>query len=385
MSTIKTDKIIPVGSALTVAGALSVEGAVTMASILTVAGGVSAASLTSKIQPITASVSASALTITLNPTILDFRNSTLTSGAVTSVVVPTTSITIPFGVKLGTVDGVPSRIMVLAIKTETGVELAVTNIAGGVNLDQCGVINTEALSVGCVFTGAIATVTRRTVYNGSGSFSNDANHYGATAGFLTLTSLTSGALTIGQALSGTNIPSGTVVKGLSSGTLNTNGSSYRTNAAAATGAITITGVAGWGIYSTTARASTPYRVVGYIESTQAVAGTWATAPSTIQGMGGEVVNAMSSIGYGQTWQNVIASRAVSTTYYNTTGKPIQVAYSAYLTANFFVNGEVVSTIISTTTIPSFAIIVPPGSSYKITESGVPAGEVTGRGQWSELR
>jgi hypothetical protein len=37
------------------------------------------------------------------------------------------------------------------------------------------------------------------------------------------------------------------------------------------------------IYSTTARTSLPFRVVGYIESTQATAGTWATAPSTIQG------------------------------------------------------------------------------------------------------
>jgi len=384
MSTIKTDKIIPVGSALTVAGALSVEGAVTMASILTVAGGVSAASLTSKIQPITASSNGTALTITLNPTILDFRSNTQGSGAVTSVVVPTTSITIPSGVKLGTVSGVQSRIMVLAIKTETGVELAVTNIAGGVNLNECGVINTEALSVGCVFTGAIALVTRRTVYTGSGALANDASYYGATAGFLTLTSLTSGALTIGQALSGTNIPSGTVVKGLSSGTLNTNGSSYRTNAAAAATSTTITGGAGWGIYSTIERASVPYRVVGYIESTQETAGTWATAPSTIQGMGGEVVNAMSSIGYGQTWQNVVASRAVSTTYYNTTGKPIQVAYAALADSNFFVNGEVVSSIKSGASIPSFAIIVPPGNSYKITDSVTYGGD-TGRGQWSELR
>jgi len=40
------------------------------------------------------------------------------------------------------------------------------------------------------------------------------------------------------------------------------------------------------IYSTTARTNVAYRVLGYIESTQATAGTWATAPSTIQGFGG---------------------------------------------------------------------------------------------------
>jgi hypothetical protein len=41
------------------------------------------------------------------------------------------------------------------------------------------------------------------------------------------------------------------------------------------------------IYSTTARTSVPFRVVGTIESTQTTAGTWATAPSTIQGAGGQ--------------------------------------------------------------------------------------------------
>lgn len=40
------------------------------------------------------------------------------------------------------------------------------------------------------------------------------------------------------------------------------------------------------IYSATARSSVAYRVIGYIESTQTTAGTWATAPSTIQGAGG---------------------------------------------------------------------------------------------------
>lgn len=40
------------------------------------------------------------------------------------------------------------------------------------------------------------------------------------------------------------------------------------------------------VYSTTARTSVAYRVLGYIDSTQATAGTWATAPSAIQGAGG---------------------------------------------------------------------------------------------------
>jgi hypothetical protein len=81
------------------------------------------------------------------------------------------------------------------------------------------------------------------------------------------------------------------------------------------------------VYSTTARTSVAFRVIGYIESTQATAGTWATAPSTIQGSGGQALTAMSSFGYGQTWQQLIATKDLNTTYYNTTGKPIQVIAS----------------------------------------------------------
>lgn len=95
-----------------------------------------------------------------------------------------------------------------------------------------------------------------------------------------------------------------------------------------TGLITTTAEGGAGAadsatvaYSTTARTSVAYRVVGYIESTQATAGTWATDPSTIQPAGGNALTAMSSLGYGQTWQDV--TRTAGTTYYNTTGKPIE--------------------------------------------------------------
>jgi hypothetical protein len=43
------------------------------------------------------------------------------------------------------------------------------------------------------------------------------------------------------------------------------------------------------IYSTTARTSVPFRIVGYIELTQATAGAYATSPSNIAGMGGAIV------------------------------------------------------------------------------------------------
>jgi len=142
------------------------------------------------------------------------------------------------------------------------------------------------------------------------------------------------------------------------------------------------------VYSTTARTSVAFRVIGYIESTQATAGTWATAPSTIQGYGGQALNAMSSIGYSQTWQTVTGSRALSTTYTNTTGRPILVIVG---TTSGTINAA------NTLTINSVAVsiynqagsvtggftigIVPPYGTYSCTQTGTSA-SIT---YWVELR
>lgn len=161
-----------------------------------------------------------------------------------------------------------------------------------------------------------------------------------------------------------------------------------------TGVISTTTIAGGSnaanvIYSTTGRSSLAYRVIGYIESTQATAGTWATAPSTIQGAGGNAVTAMSSLGYGQTWQNVTGSRAVGTTYYNTTGKPILVSSTwsvptmgVYMQAS--VNGAVIQNsdmVGSGAGLLNLFFLVPSGNSYSVAASGgSPSASI-----WSELR
>lgn len=156
--------------------------------------------ITDKIQPITASVADNALTITLNPTTLDFRDATLGSGTVnTRTVSAPISVVVSSGSTLGTASGVLSHLAVLAIDNAGTVELAVVNMVGGINLDETGVINTTA-------------------EGGAG--------------------------------------------GANSATV---------------------------VYSTTARTNVPYRVVGFIEFTQATAGTWATAPSRVQGAGGQSV------------------------------------------------------------------------------------------------
>lgn len=49
------------------------------------------------------------------------------------------------------------------------------------------------------------------------------------------------------------------------------------------------------IYSATARANVPYVVVGYVDITEAVAGTWATGPTKIQGAGGRLAASSSEV------------------------------------------------------------------------------------------
>jgi len=134
------------------------------------------------------------------------------------------------------------------------------------------------------------------------------------------------------------------------------------------------------IYSTTARTNLAYKVLGIIRSTQATAGTWATAPSLIQGAGGQAIAAMASLGYGQTWQDVTGSRALATTYYNTTGKPISASVGV-ISGGGPVGLEIIPTVngvalpelqtyantLGYTSTASFPI--PVGASYSIAASG----------------
>lgn len=204
-----------------------------------------------QIQSITASVGSGALTLTLNPTSLDFRSSTLGSGTVnTRTVTSAISLVISNGSTLGTVNATMARIALLAIDNAGTVELAAVNIAGGNNLDETTLISTTA--------------------EGGAGAADSANV----------------------------------------------------------------------IYSTTARTNVPFRVVGYIESTQATAGTWATAPSTIQGSGGQpkflgtsMVRLDTQNGYGSTntriprFTNIRANQGNDITY----------ADSATLGASFTIN------------------------------------------------
>ena len=144
------------------------------------------------------------------------------------------------------------------------------------------------------------------------------------------------------------------------------------------------------IYSTTARTNVPFRVVGYVESTQATAGAWATAPSTIQGMGGQALTAFGSLGYGQTWQDVTASRVIGTTYYNTSNRPVVIRAAISPSASvptgvkITINGNVFneSTTQDVTGLTTGVdMVVPPLASYVVNVTG---GAATLQ-KWTELR
>lgn len=145
------------------------------------------------------------------------------------------------------------------------------------------------------------------------------------------------------------------------------------------------------IYSASAvSANSPFRVVGYVSITEATAGTWATAPTLVQGAGGQAMAGMQTLGFGQLWQNVSASRAFGTTYYNTTGKPIAVSVGtqggvgAATSVTLTIGG--VTTAVSNIAAVSGAYsnpfvfgIVPPGASYSVAVGG------SGSPSWIELR
>lgn len=84
------------------------------------------------------------------------------------------------------------------------------------------------------------------------------------------------------------------------------------------------------------------------------------------------VAALSSLGYGQTWQDVTRSRASGTTYYNTTGRPICLAIASVCintaVTTLTINGALVCSVGADQISQTLTLvgIVPPGGSYSAT-------------------
>jgi len=130
-------------------------------------------------------------------------------------------------------------------------------------------------------------------------------------------------------------------------------------------------------------------------SSPAVSGTTTlTLPTTsgtvITTASTDTVNSLNvGIGVNQTWQDVTASRAIGTTYTNSTGKPILVSMTfscnvANTVQGLTINGVVVycSGIQSVAGQPTgFTLLVPNGATYVTVTNGGTMTKIT----WTELR
>lgn len=232
------------------------------------------------IQPITAAPVANALVITLNPTALDFRNATLNNGAVTHLIIPALTLTVPATSNLGRAVSAGSNRLDVAVANSSGTPiLCIVNRAGGVDFSEEGVISPTTI----------------------GASSNSA----------------------------------TV------------------------------------IYSSAAvAAGSPYRVVGSVDAVFTDATGW-TLVSKVQGAGGLALAALATLG--QTWQSV--TRTSGTTYYNNTGKNIQMVVNGTVGAGVgavnLTSGGASFNFVFASTGTGFngSVTIPPGP-YVITDGNI---------------
>lgn len=132
------------------------------------------------------------------------------------------------------------------------------------------------------------------------------------------------------------------------------------------------------IYSASSvAANSPYRVVGFVDITEATAGTWATGPTLVQGQGGAA-----NVGYQRSWQDV--TRVLGVTYYNPNGFEIEGNYITSATnshtASITINGKVITGSSYTNTGANTAVsaTIPSGASYVINDTGVTPSVATAR-------
>lgn len=122
--------------------------------------------------------------------------------------------------------------------------------------------------------------------------------------------------------------------------------------------------------------------------TLAVPAVAGTNTVTVPASTGTIALTSDVFGIGQTWQNVTSSRAVGTTYTNSTGKPITVCITYTMSAGNSVQGLTIDgTVVyagaaQTLGLPSsFTLIVPNGSTYVTVSNSGTITLVT----WAELR
>lgn len=151
------------------------------------------------------------------------------------------------------------------------------------------------------------------------------------------------------------------------------------------------------LYSMGLPKSTLAPSAGSVGPAEVQAGLYATVPETVAGVRTDravnpaglaafVASGGGGLGYSQTWQNVTGSRAFDTTYTNTTGRTIVFSASPNAASNdtydVLIDGISIGRLIYGTATVTMMLqgIVPPGSTYRINQTG--AATLT---SWTELR
>lgn len=115
---------------------------------------------TDRLASITVTQASGTLTFTVNPCVLDFRSTTLTSGVPQTVSLNTAvSLVLPSGGTLGFPTTVAGKIIVVLMANG---EIAIVSMAGGNSLDETGLINTTAISASSTANNVFYSTTART-------------------------------------------------------------------------------------------------------------------------------------------------------------------------------------------------------------------------------
>jgi hypothetical protein len=312
-TTLGASSTLTASSAVTVAGTLSANGIINAASVINAASDVNVTgTLAASAVTATASMTApqfngnattattiagtanqslptfdctqasGALTFSSTSSYLAFRNASLTNGTPSVVNAAPANLVLPSGGTLGVPTTLSGRIYIAEINNVGTREIAITNSAGGLQVNEENLISTTAIS--------------------SGSTANNV----------------------------------------------------------------------W--YSTSARTSLPYKIIGACDAVN-TAGAW-SSPTVKINAGGNALTAMSSFGYGQTVQDLTGSRAFGTTYYNNTGRPIKIRVYGFATSS--ASGSSLILTVAGVAYPAQTISESNGVSY--VSMSIPVEEIIGVGE-----